>query len=180
MLITVSLLSPEARQQVVLDPESPLHSAPLVTVQTRDLIGVDANSSFSLPSSQSPLSKRPRQSIPRSEYLTALDAKRLAWGVDRVRSILTTKPISGVTKEVSPGPTVTGADLEEWVRYLFSCLLCGRWWVVMIVLLSCVRRSGHRGCRVQISWVQRVWLQTRWTRRRDWVGTRLGQFWMKG
>lgn len=104
MLVTVSVLDPEGRSVVRLDPENPDDGNPYIY---RD----------------------EREGAP--EPLTELDARKLAWGVRQVRRIMDTSPLRELHRgEVYPGPGVSGkADdtagdneaLVSWVRgHLYS------------------------------------------------------------
>lgn len=98
MLVTVSILDPEGRAVVRLDPDNPVTGNPLITADTRD-------------GAPPPL--------------TDLDAEKLAWGVVQVRRIMDTSPLRELLLgEVYPGPGF-GTDAEEgksaaemidWVR----------------------------------------------------------------
>lgn len=98
MLVTVSVLDPEGRSVVSLDPDEPLTGNAYIHADKRD-------------------------GAP--EPLTDMDAKKLAWGVEQVRRILNTSPMRELHRgEVYPGPGV-GRDLEDdenaanlvdWVR----------------------------------------------------------------
>ncbi|CAM9417110.1 unnamed protein product [Choristocarpus tenellus] len=80
MLVTVSLLDPEGRSAVCLDPEHPKDQPPHICRY-----------------------RRPRTVEPRSPT----DLKKLAWGVARVREIMNTEPLKNLTMgEVYPGPEV--------------------------------------------------------------------------
>ena len=99
MLVTVSVLDPQGRSAVRLDPENPLLGTPEIHADDRD-------------------------GAP--EPLTELDARKLAWGMGQVRKIMGTSPLREVTKgEVYPGPGVSGSpddeagedpNLVEWVE----------------------------------------------------------------
>ena len=104
MLVTVSLLDPEGRSVVKLDPDSPLLGNPYIHSDERE-------------------------GAP--EPLTDLDARKLAWGVGQVRRIMDASPLRELLRgEVYPGPGVSGApddtagndnDLVAWVqRHIYS------------------------------------------------------------
>ena len=87
MLVTVALITPEARHWIVLNETHP----------------VQGNPNFVLPTG-------------RSKYLTENDVSKLAWGVQEVRRILTFPPMQQlVTTEVSPGAVVVDESLREWI-----------------------------------------------------------------
>jgi choline dehydrogenase-like flavoprotein len=86
MLITVALMTPDARYEVILNSSDPIGSVPLI--------------------------KRPRG---REHYLSELDIKKLAWGVEQVIAIANTPPLSKLVEEILSPP----ADLhnfEAWVN----------------------------------------------------------------
>lgn len=99
MLVTVSVLDPEGRSVVRLDPDNPDDGNPYIH-------------------------KDGREGAP--EPLTELDAKKLAWGVGQVRRIMDTSPLRELLRgEVYPGPGVSGAaddtagesePLVNWVK----------------------------------------------------------------
>lgn len=99
MLVTVSVLDPEGRSVVRLDPGNPLRGNPYID-------------------------KDERAGAP--EPLTDLDARKLAWGVGEVRKIMQTSPLRELHMgEVYPGPGYGGQSgeqaaedegLVEWVR----------------------------------------------------------------
>lgn len=106
MLVTVALLDPEARYEVVpyrngvpVDPE-------------RVIMKPDGNNPFAdwyfLPSVALPVGK--------STYLTPHDVRRIAWGVSEVRRILSHAPLSSKTgREVYPGASVLGGALNNHI-----------------------------------------------------------------
>lgn len=88
MLITVSLLDPIGWHVLELNNSSPVEGSVL----------------FNLPEGQ-------------SSYLHPLDVKRLAWGVQQVRGILSSSSMSSVvSEELSPGRAVVSDVLDEWIE----------------------------------------------------------------
>lgn len=88
MLITVALLDPDARYEVVIDNNDPIGSAPI----------------FQLPKTL-------------NSYFSDTDLNKLAWGVEQVRKIVETPPLSDVTSNiVSPPSNIqTTSQLKEWI-----------------------------------------------------------------
>ena len=111
MLVTVALLQPEARYEVkpsteIMDLDLDFDDS---EEQPNENNQYTAHSDYQLPSIKLPKG--------RSEYLTDLDVKRLAWGMDEVRNIVGHAPLVSVTgEELMPGPQVTGYTLEQHVR----------------------------------------------------------------
>ena len=102
MLVTVTLLKPQGEYVVNFAPK------PSVTA------GQFQPPGFALPAN-------------RSTYLTDLDVRRLAWGVNQVRRILGTAPLSTQTGlEVLPGTSVNGTVLDE---YIHASHLRNAYWV---------------------------------------------------
>lgn len=82
MLVTVSILDPQGRSAVRLQPNNPLLGSPEIHVDDRE-------------------------GAP--EPMTELDVEKLAWGVGQVRKIMNTPPLRELTMgEVYPGPGVSG------------------------------------------------------------------------
>ena len=80
MLITIALLNPDARHDIVLDSSNCFRSVPKIILSSNN-----------------------------QEYLTDLDLAKLEWAVNRVREITSTEPISNVIlEEVSPGNGMLG------------------------------------------------------------------------
>mmetsp|Transcript_11087 Transcript_11087/g.12843 ORF Transcript_11087/g.12843 Transcript_11087/m.12843 type:complete len:489 (-) Transcript_11087:51-1517(-) len=108
MLITVALLRPEGRYEIKLaDPvyDDSLHD----------------NGSSSIDKYFEQLYKFKVPSIvptnDNSTYLTDVDAKRIAWGIEQVRNITRFSPLSNrINDEVLPGSHINGADLIEFVK----------------------------------------------------------------
>jgi choline dehydrogenase len=89
ILITIALLNPEGRRTVLLDDHDPLNAPPH--------LGAD----------------------PFLPVASELDVERVAWAVEKVRTIQRTPPMSGVTlKNVTPGLTedMSASELRRWVR----------------------------------------------------------------
>lgn len=112
MVVTVALLQPEARYQV-----KPALSLPQESTATKSFVGprVDTVSplaqmlDFRLPS----IELRDGE----NEYLTELDVKRLAWGMEQVRTIQKAPPLSEYTREeLVPGAPVQGEALHGFIR----------------------------------------------------------------
>ncbi len=99
MLITVALLYPEGRLAVELNTTDPLNAVPIISYGT-------------------PEYHRGRPGEPENdEYLTNNDVKRLVWGIEMVRKIVATPPLSQLTRsEMSPGLDKDSNMLREWVR----------------------------------------------------------------
>ena len=92
MLVKVSLLEPEARFRVY----------PAASSSSTD-------GQFHIPS----IGLAPNA----TRYLTPLDVKRLAWGVEKVRSIFASRPLSQNTgAEILPGTGVTGSALHQHIH----------------------------------------------------------------
>ena len=80
MLITIALLNPDARHDIVLDSSNCFRSVPKIILTSNN-----------------------------QEYLTDLDVAKLEWAVNRVREITSTEPISNILlEEISPGIGVSG------------------------------------------------------------------------
>jgi len=93
MLITVALLTPDARYEITLNNTDPINSPPV----------------FNIPKG-------------RHNYLSDRDAERLAWGIQQVRGILKTPPLSELTNDIiEPSNDVNNVDLTNWVRYNSYC-----------------------------------------------------------
>ena len=173
MLVTVALLQPEARYEV--KPSTYAGSAdkekrrgdggdPIETLERRDKqspfssvskTGDKIAASFAeamqypLPSIELPSGK--------TEYLTDRDIKRLAWGMEEVRRILRSPPLSNVTTtELYPGSSVVaGETLNKYIR---ANHLANSHWVgttkmgrdddPMAVLDERLRVRGVQGLRV--------------------------------
>lgn len=100
MLVTVSILDPEGRSVVKLDPHNPLLGNPSIHSDERE-------------------------GAPKP--LTELDARKLAWGVGQARRIMDASPLLELLRgEVYPGPGVSGAPddtagddegLVDWVQH---------------------------------------------------------------
>jgi choline dehydrogenase-like flavoprotein len=116
MLVTVALLKPEAHFEVK-PSQSPI---PLVVFDDAseqiEEDGDDADDETLL----RVLSYRlPEIDLPAGEewYLTKLDAKRLAWGMEQVRRIQAMAPLANHTgPEIYPGAHVRGKNLLGYVR----------------------------------------------------------------
>ncbi|CAM9709190.1 unnamed protein product, partial [Ectocarpus fasciculatus] len=88
ILITVSLLDPIGRYNLELNSTFPIDSPP----------------TFNLPSGI-------------SSYLHSLDVKRLLWGIEEVRRIVDSAPLSElVGGEISPGGNIVSDELGKWVE----------------------------------------------------------------
>eukprot|EP00550_Attheya_septentrionalis_P005292 CAMPEP_0198289636 /NCGR_PEP_ID=MMETSP1449-20131203/7752_1 /TAXON_ID=420275 /ORGANISM="Attheya septentrionalis, Strain CCMP2084" /LENGTH=803 /DNA_ID=CAMNT_0043987993 /DNA_START=150 /DNA_END=2561 /DNA_ORIENTATION=- len=105
MLVTIALLTPEARYEVK-------------DAQKRTLFEGEHMASwnafakrlqFRVPSIELPSNKK--------EYLSEMDIKRLAWGLEEVRRIQSNPPLSfATTEEVYPGAEVRDASLLEFIK----------------------------------------------------------------
>lgn len=144
MLVTVALLDPEARYEVLpyrdgvpVDPE-------------RVVMGPDHDNPFA---EWFPL---PSVALPpgRSTYLTEHDVRRIAWGVSEVRRILSHPPLSTKTgREVYPGASVLGFALNN---YIYANHLPNAHWVgsarmgndTMAVVDENLRVYGTEGLRI--------------------------------
>jgi choline dehydrogenase len=92
ILFTVALLTPQAHYEVVLDRHNPLGRPPVVRL--------------------------PEEGAGKGRYLSALDRRRLRWGLQQVRRVLRTAPLSSVVvEEVSPAHEAewTEEELEGWI-----------------------------------------------------------------
>lgn len=99
MLVTVSVLNPEGRSTVRLDPKDPYYGNPSVQ-------------------------KDEREGAPKP--VSELDAQKLAWGVGQVRRITDASPLREELRgEIYPGPGVSGQpddtagedkNLVQWVK----------------------------------------------------------------
>ena len=88
MLVTIALLTPDSRHDIVLNSSDP----------------------FNLP---------PNMVLPEGwdNYLSQRDIDKLVWGVNKVREIISLEPLSQLTGvEVSPGETLVGDTLRDWVN----------------------------------------------------------------
>ena len=120
MLVTVALLQPDARGQVYPCVENEVscghHSRAETSNTTSGLFGSRVNR-------ENPFAKKlgyrlPSIGLPRGteNYLSKRDAERLAWGMEKVRNIQQSPPLSQSTgNEVYPGANVTNEKLLEYV-----------------------------------------------------------------
>ena len=144
MLVTVALLDPEARYEVV---------------PYRDGVPVDPERVVMGPESDNPFADwfpLPSVALPpgRSTYLTMHDARRIAWGVSEVRRILSHPPLSTqIGREVYPGASVLGGALDN---YIYANHLPNAHWVgsarmgndTMAVVDQHLRVHGTEGLRI--------------------------------
>ena len=104
MMVTVSLLTPEARNSLKLTPgDRSRRSIPLTAVDK----------------SKDEFEKLHHFQTPEivGERVTSGDIDRLAWGVSEVRRIMSMPPLSlNVTREVYPGSQVTDITLRSFLK----------------------------------------------------------------
>lgn len=124
MLVTIALLRPEARYEVRPSPAGKRLVQPS-SDYVRPSETYKKHNSFETEVDQSnPLAKSLGYRLPsielpadQTEYLSGLDVKRLAWGMEQVREIQRMPPLVNQTKgEVYPGVNVTGKGLEKYVH----------------------------------------------------------------
>lgn len=91
MLVTVALINPEARYEIVLNSTDPINQNPNIVVPED-----------------------------REQYLSEKDKMKLAWGTKTVRSILQQSPLSdSIVNIASPAPDVeTDEQLIDWVSFI--------------------------------------------------------------
>jgi len=109
MLVTVALLQPEGRYQV--RASKPRVDAAYSTAEIKPHLAsaFSESSDFSLPSVELPENK--------TSYLSDTDVKRLSWGMQQVRRILSFAPLHNMTGgELYPGSKIVGKDLEKHIR----------------------------------------------------------------
>ena len=115
MLVTVALLRPDARYSINFAKTKDLtdlvssKSENFVssTSQTNEISNRNPVASFHLPSIEIPCNS--------NEYLSNSDVRRLSWGMEQVRRVMHTAPLSLHTQgEVYPGED---QDLEKYVRH---------------------------------------------------------------
>ncbi|GAX16640.1 choline dehydrogenase [Fistulifera solaris] len=122
MLVTVALLKPDARYQVhasesgtkdtfggndiFYDTEQAAYDVPSQSENTIERLSLEG---FKLPIIDLP--------VERKEYLSSRDIQRLAWGMEQVRRIQATAPLSLRTgTETYPGAHVSGENLMRHVH----------------------------------------------------------------
>mmetsp|Transcript_24484 Transcript_24484/g.36321 ORF Transcript_24484/g.36321 Transcript_24484/m.36321 type:complete len:715 (+) Transcript_24484:203-2347(+) len=107
MLVTVALLDPEARYEIIPDRKDAPQSHR--DIEIKPLSVDEEHSYFNLPSIALPEGK--------SSYLTDHDVSRIAWGIEEVRSIFGMPPIAhDIIEEIYPGEKVTNGLLLEHVK----------------------------------------------------------------
>lgn len=108
MLVTVALLKPEARYEVKtssVENRNLIPTSGVLTDKNNNFWGIN----FTLPSVQLPPN--------RTSYLSDLDIKRLAWGVEEVRRIRSFAPLSLKTEEeMYPGSKIVEELLDNHVK----------------------------------------------------------------
>ena len=108
MLVTVALLQPQGRYEVRTSKHS---SDALYSTEIKPDTGSPTRGAveFRLPLVELPENK--------TSYLTAMDVKRLSWGMEQVRRILSFAPLNNLTQgELHPGSSVTGKELDDYIR----------------------------------------------------------------
>jgi choline dehydrogenase-like flavoprotein len=110
MLVTIALLQPEGRYQVYpANYEAAALFWDSIPPISSPVMPLTDNVLYPLPTIKLPVNC--------TEYLTDRDVLRLAWGVEQVRSILSTPPLSTKTgHELYPGSHITGTLLNDHVR----------------------------------------------------------------
>jgi choline dehydrogenase len=114
MLVTVALLYPEARYQVY-----PFVDDASLTEKSSSSSRFEARVDRDSPFAQMLGYRLPSIGLPSevTRYLSERDAKRIAWGVEQVRSIQRTPPLSQNTgDEVYPGANVTKEKLVDYIH----------------------------------------------------------------
>lgn len=107
MLVTVALLKPEARYEVV--PNVTNSSQSHGNLEIKPLSASEEHNFFNLPSIALPVGK--------ASYLTEHDVRRIAWGMEEVRAIFGMSPISqSIIDEIYPGEKVTDELLLDHVK----------------------------------------------------------------
>jgi choline dehydrogenase-like flavoprotein len=124
MLVTIALLRPEARYEVRPSPAGKPLVQPL-TDFARSSESDKRHDNFKTEVDKSnPLAKSLGYRLPsielpsdQIEYLSDLDVKRIAWGMEQVREIQQMPPLVNQTEgEVYPGVNVTGKALERYIH----------------------------------------------------------------
>ena len=118
MLVTVALLRPDARYTIYFDKPEDIQSA---STSSNDAISAPTKSGGYETSTKSQIARPsdfhlPSIDIPvdSDEYLSDSDVSRLSWGMEQVRRIVQTAPLSLQTEEeVYPGE---GQNLREYIR----------------------------------------------------------------
>ena len=101
MLVTVALLQPEGRYEV--------STSKSYATEIKSASPDSDSVHFPLPSVELPSNK--------TCYLTDLDVKRLSWGTQQVRRILSFEPLRNMTRgELYPGNSLVGKGLDEYIR----------------------------------------------------------------
>jgi len=133
MLVTVALLQPDARYEVRTVPysdvvsssegasaaEEPLHKKKSFRSADSEERTFKAEVDESNPFARLLHLRLPAIELPegRAKYLSERDVKILAWGIEQVRSIQKSPPLSEHTAdEIYPGASVKGEDLFRYVR----------------------------------------------------------------
>lgn len=117
MLVTVALMKPQAGFEIQ-PSRSPIPLVVFADSDNNNQADLDDRGedetlkrvlSYKLPEIDLPAGKE--------QYLTELDVKRLAWGMEQVRRIQATSPLANHTgPEIYPGVHVRGEDLMGYVR----------------------------------------------------------------
>ena len=108
MLVTVALLQPEGRYQVQTSKST---FDTIITADSKIDSGnaIGERFGFRLPSLQLPENK--------TSHLTDKDVKRLSWGMNKVRRILSFDPFKNLTQgELYPGSHVVDSKLLKYIR----------------------------------------------------------------
>jgi choline dehydrogenase-like flavoprotein len=99
MMITVALIQPETRSELILAKSNGKES----TISSRQS-DTAAASNFQIP-------------ILKPGSLSENDTSKLVWGIEEVRRIMSSAPVTKrIVKEASPGKLVLGDSLKEYVR----------------------------------------------------------------
>jgi len=100
MMITVALVQPETRSELILARSDGNEST---TLNTQSVLGTSA----------------PNFPIPKlkSGTLSDNDTEKLVWGIEQVRKIMSSAPVAHrIKSEASPGKLFAGDGLKEYVR----------------------------------------------------------------
>lgn len=109
MLVTVALLQPEGRYEIQT-PKS-IFGSTITADSEIDTGNVAFGESFGF--------RLPTLHLPENttSHLTDMDVKRLSWGMEKVRQILSFDPLKNLTQgELYPGSDVVGSELRNYIR----------------------------------------------------------------
>lgn len=99
MMITVALIQPETRSELILARSGGKEST-LLNLQS----DVNVASNFQIP-------------VLKSGSLTENDISKMVWGIEQIRKIMSAAPVANrIKREASPGKLVSGDSLKEYVR----------------------------------------------------------------